>query len=126
MLDARVDTLERAIERLTGQPLTPAPSMPVSAARMAPALTKRAAALFGVSVAEIMGDGRRVAISRARWAICWVMRERWGFTANSIGNALNIDHTTVLYALDRVDELRRTDANYCRATDGLRTDKADA
>ena len=78
------------------------------------------AAASGVSVADIKGASRTPIVCRARWATMHLMRAR-GLSTPQIGRALNRDHTTVLYGLDRVKALRLVNPDFdalCRKVAG--------
>lgn len=57
-----------------------------------------AAANHGVTIAQIMGEGRQRPIVRARWEM-WERLYRDGLSAASIGRMTNRDHTVVLHGI---------------------------
>lgn len=77
------------------------------------------AAGFGVSRAELLGDGRHGYVTRARFAAAWIARRRHGYSTPRIGRALNRDHSTILNAIRRCEELRASDPDYRKITDKL-------
>lgn len=63
---------------------------------------KVAADLYDVQVEQILSDARNVNAARARQAVCWLLRAR-GFSLPTIGKIVGRDHTTVLYACNKID-----------------------
>ena len=57
---------------------------------------------YGTSVEKIRSDSRRANVTAARQAAAWLLRQR-GMSLTDIGRALNRDHTTVLYAVRKLD-----------------------
>lgn len=55
----------------------------------------------GVTVADVFGPALRRSITQVRWAVISKLKARH-YSSASIGRALGIDHTSVLYALDRL------------------------
>lgn len=111
MFDARLRRLE---DMLAG-------SLPPETPKLSLAgLIDDAGRQFGVSIPELKGDGRRVAATRARFAIAWVAKQATGHSAAAIGRALgDRDHSTIIHALGRADELRATEVSFRRASDQL-------
>lgn len=83
-------------------------------------MTETAARLFDVTVAEIRGPARGGAVVRARFAVMWAARRVYGFSTPHLGRHLGgRDHTTVLNALIRVEQLRGADEEFRVQTDAL-------
>lgn len=61
-----------------------------------------AAKVHNLTVADITGYSRKRHIVRARWAAAWLMRRR-GMSLPQIGRHLNRDHTTIFYALRKME-----------------------
>lgn len=61
-----------------------------------------AAELYSVTVEEVLSDSRAARVVKARQAACWLLRAH-GLSFPTIGAALARDHTTVMYACNRVD-----------------------
>jgi chromosomal replication initiation ATPase DnaA len=61
-----------------------------------------AANLYGVTAEAVLSPSRDAQDVRARQAACWLLRAR-GLTLPAIGRALGRDHTTVLYACNKID-----------------------
>ena len=61
---------------------------------------------------EIFGPYREKHLVRCRYAVIAAIRERtdWGY--NRIGRYMEMDHTTVIYAIRRVEEMADRDADY--------------
>jgi chromosomal replication initiator protein len=57
---------------------------------------------YGVTLGEVLGDGRRAHVANARHEamyLCWV-RFRWSYPA--LGDLFGRDHTTVIAAVQKV------------------------
>lgn len=81
---------------------------------------RRAADLTGLSRGEIIGDCRRKAIVRARYAVCHVARRELGKSSAAIGRALGgRDHSTILNAFRRAEELISDDQDFARLCSAL-------
>jgi len=83
-------------------------------------LVRDAAELFEVRPSEILGDRRLKRICRARFAVVWAARRR-GLSSPVIGHMMRRDHSTILDAERRADEIRASDPAFKRATDLLLT-----
>lgn len=59
--------------------------------------------VFGVPARAIRSAGRAREVVAARWMVIWLARQR-GHSLVSIGRALDLDHTTVGYALAQMAE----------------------
>lgn len=67
---------------------------------------QRVANAHDVDVADIMGRDRTRAVSRARWEAIATIRQRFGDSMPMIGRLFGLDHTSVLHALRRFEEMR--------------------
>ena len=64
---------------------------------------------LGVSLRDLMGPSRRAEIVWPRHVAMWVVRETTGASLPRIGRAFGgRDHTTVLYAVRKVEAARRS------------------
>lgn len=61
-----------------------------------------AADLYGVTADAVLSNDRGGRVVLARQAACWLLRAR-GLSLPTIGRALGRDHTTVLYACNKLD-----------------------
>lgn len=78
------------------------------------------AADFGISVRKLDGVSRSQPIVRARWAAMWLLREARGLSTTQIGAQLGgKDHTTVVYGLKMIEELRGCNLALAARLDGL-------
>lgn len=75
----------------------------------------------GMSIVRLKGMDRSQTVARVRSAICWVMRERLGLSSTIIGGHLHRDHTTVLSALKRAEQYRKTGGDFIALCDRLET-----
>jgi chromosomal replication initiator protein len=65
---------------------------------------------FRVSLAELVGPGRRREIVLPRQIAMYLLREELGLSLVEIGQRLGgRDHTTVLHGVDKVEEQLRSD-----------------
>lgn len=55
----------------------------------------------GVTVADVLGDRLTLPTTRVRWAVIARLKAD-GYGLSGIGRALNLDHTSVMYALKRM------------------------
>lgn len=61
---------------------------------------------YDVGIEQLRGDSRRRKIVWPRFVACWLMHEMLGYSTIKIGRALgDRDHTTVMNALNRVEDL---------------------
>ncbi|WP_028029907.1 helix-turn-helix domain-containing protein [Gemmobacter nectariphilus] len=59
---------------------------------------------FGVPVRVMLGARRQREVVNARWAAIWLGRKA-GLTLEQIGRAMRMDHTSVIHALKKVQNL---------------------
>jgi chromosomal replication initiation ATPase DnaA len=65
-------------------------------------LSDTTARLFGVSRADLIGTNRTARVAQARHALAWALR-RNDWSLEAIGDYLRRDHTTIIYALARIE-----------------------
>jgi chromosomal replication initiator protein len=83
-------------------------------------VTKRVAKYFRLRVADVTGPSRRQAPVRARGIAMYLARELTGASFQSIGNQFHRrDHTTVLHACRRTEDLIRTEPEMQQAVNEL-------
>lgn len=82
------------------------------------ACQRAAAELFGTNVASINGRRTHDAICRVRFAAIWAA-EKFGFSLSQIGRKFDRDHTTVMNAIRRCEELQHRDMGYRRTCNRL-------
>lgn len=75
----------------------------------------------GISVAALCGDQRVTAIIRPRQIACWIMRQETTRSLPQIGRAMGgRDHTTIMNAIKRVDQMRERDEVFSALVDDIR------
>lgn len=77
------------------------------------------AALHGLTWEILVSRTRRMRIVRPRWTAIWIARRYTGKSLSRIGTIFELDHTSVLHAVRRVD--RRLAADPAAAEDMRRT-----
>lgn len=81
---------------------------------------------MGVPTGVILSDQRGRHVSRARFAISWLARRVTQKTLPIIGEVLGgRDHSTIVHAVRRADELRAQDPAFRALTDRLISEFAD-
>lgn len=84
------------------------------------AIVADAAAALGLSTRAITSEMREEWLQRARIAIAWTARTAHGFTYARIARGLGrTDHTTARHAIQRAEQLRRSDRPFLLLTDQL-------
>jgi chromosomal replication initiator protein len=73
-------------------------------------IQKLVAAAFGVTVCDLLSDRRRQAAQRQ--VAMWLCRHTTPCSLPTIGRAFSRDHTTVEYAIKRVDQRMAHDAEF--------------
>lgn len=74
--------------------------------------------LSGVSILDLKSERRTAKVVKPRQIACWAMRELTTMSLPRIGKHLGgRDHTTVLYAANKIEELRTTDPEIRLLTD---------
>lgn len=75
----------------------------------------------GISVADLRGDQRVASIIRPRQIACWIMRQETTRSLPQIGRAMGgRDHTTILNAIRRIDQIRERDESFAVLVDDIR------
>lgn len=92
--------------------------------RCLPALTVRTIQLhvsqhYGMSVAEMMGDCHRGELVRPRHIAIWLARRLTRHSLPALGRMFERDHSTIKYAVVRIEELRRGSESFRRLTDHI-------
>lgn len=78
---------------------------------------------YGVTVPEIMGPCRMAEIAWARQVAYWITYKRAGLSMAEVARAFNrTDHTTISYAVRRIEAMRRDDPTFAVQLDGLADD----
>jgi chromosomal replication initiator protein len=73
---------------------------------------------FVLPVAALIGPARPAVLVRPRHIVCWVAYQTGRFSLPQIGRALgDRDHTTILHAIRKIDEMRKRDTRLLRYTD---------
>ncbi len=75
---------------------------------------------YGISTALILSERRARKVVRPRQVAIWLAGELTSLSLPRIGHAFRRDHTTVLYALKVVEDLRAHDRAFAALTDSLR------
>jgi chromosomal replication initiator protein len=73
------------------------------------AIVRDTALAFGIEPASVLSRDRSKPVSEARALVCFVARRCTRMSSSEIGRALGIDHTSVLYAVKRVERMRQRD-----------------
>jgi chromosomal replication initiation ATPase DnaA len=65
-----------------------------------------AATYYGVKIKDIDEPGRshRQEVVHARWVVIAILKGYMGYTGSQISRALKCDHTTVIYAMRKIEE----------------------
>ena len=82
-------------------------------------LIEHAAAYYKLSPIDIVGPLRFKHIMRARHVCCYVLRERFGMSLPLIGKTMHRDHSSVLYAVNKIRWSVQTDKTIAGAVDHL-------
>jgi len=81
----------------------------------------RAAALFVVSVADLLGPRRFARLAPARQAAAWALRAH-GYTVVEIGELFDRDHTTICYHTKVAEKRAEADPAYAAQLRALMAD----
>lgn len=115
----RLSAIEAELARLRWEVLNAGTYVPVGFAPVR-AAANHAAAAFRVEAADIIGSARDAHIVQARFATCWVARKAFKLSYPAIGRVLGKrDHTTILAACRRAEQMRAADATFRSVTDTL-------
>ncbi len=74
------------------------------------AIIRRVAAAFGIAEKQLLGSSRLRNVLVPRQVAMYLVRELAGLSLPRIGTAFGRDHTTVLHACRKIEELIKTDA----------------
>jgi len=85
-------------------------------------IVARVAAIYGVSVKDLMGKGRHKAVTGARHVAMYTVREVTKLSLPQLGKAFGRDHTTVLHACKKVEELLKSDPKLRRTVRELKAE----
>lgn len=88
----------------------PANERPTLARPAMKRIVEAVAAEFALQPAILYVRSRARAISRPRQIVCWLARELTDLSFPQIGAHFGLDHTSVLYAQDRIKNLLTKDA----------------
>ena len=69
---------------------------------------------FSVSTALLLSEDKRRDVARARFALCWLLRDS-GISYPAVGQLVDRDHTTVLAAVRRANELMLDDPAFAES-----------
>jgi len=75
---------------------------------------------FGVTTLDLMSARRGREVARPRQLAMWLARHTTLLSLPDIGRGFGRDHTTVIHAIKRVEELLRTDPDFAWAALQLR------
>jgi hypothetical protein len=78
------------------------------------------AGYFSITRNDLVSDRRAEKVARPRMTAMWICRHETPLSLPFIGRAFNRDHTTVMHACERIEELRAADPLFREATDNLR------
>jgi chromosomal replication initiator protein len=65
----------------------------------------KVAAFYGMSNEDIRGKCRKQELVKARWIAMYFIRQQTDFTLNTIGDMFGRDHTTVIHALQTINDI---------------------
>jgi chromosomal replication initiation ATPase DnaA len=65
-----------------------------------------------VTIDQLCGQRRSQDLAIPRFAFCHIAHKRLSYTASEVCDALNRDHTTILHACKRADEMLATDKDF--------------
>lgn len=69
---------------------------------------------FNVKKTDITGTSRLHKIVMVRFVFCYVLRKEFGWSYSAIGNEINRDHTTIVYACSAArDNLKTLEPFFC-------------
>ena len=112
-----------AIATTAPAPSAPAPFVPgrkLSGLALIRQIQSVVAARHGVTVADIMSRCRRQNIVRPRQIAAYLARAMTGSGLPEIGRRLGgFDHTTILYSVRNIEQMKATDPDFAREVDAL-------
>lgn len=77
-----------------------------------PTILHHTTEIFGIRQRDIMSERRQQDIVRARHAAMYAMRELTGYSLPQIGRAFKRDHTTIIHACRRVEDIAIRNEDY--------------
>lgn len=77
-------------------------------------IQREVADFYKIRLTELMSCRRCRSIARARQVAMWLAKRHTPRSMSEIGRRFDRDHTTVLYAIKRIDSLRSTDGEIRR------------
>jgi chromosomal replication initiator protein len=84
-------------------------------------IQKRVAEHFNIRIADMHSARRARAVARPRQIAMWLSKQLTSRSLPDIGRKFgNRDHTTVMHAVKKVEELRAIDSGFCEDVDMLR------
>lgn len=89
---------------------------PYSAARR---IIKEVAATYNVNVSDILGDSRKQPLVMPRQIAMYLAHDITGLSLVEIGKVFNRDHTTVIYAREKIDGMAKADENFYQEISAL-------
>jgi len=84
-------------------------------------LIEQTAAYFGIDPREIVSHSRSKHLVRARHVCFYVMRKRFGLSYPQIGQIMHRDHSTVIYAVEKMWHDIETNMQIAAAVDAMMT-----
>jgi len=72
---------------------------------------------YHITVSAILGSRKEAAVVKVRFIAIWIARQTTPVTTLQLGRHFHRDHSTILYSLRAVENLRDTQANYRAETD---------
>jgi chromosomal replication initiator protein len=74
---------------------------------------------YGISLGRMLSPVRTKYITRARHVAMWLARKKTCASLHEIGAAFDRDHTTVLVALRKVDQMMASDMSFREEVENL-------
>lgn len=66
---------------------------------------------FNVTTAALRSEDKTRPVMRARWALCWLLRNS-GISYPAIGQLVERDHSTVMHAIKKAEQMMTNDAEF--------------
>jgi chromosomal replication initiation ATPase DnaA len=114
-LEERLALLEHRVARLEdagGMPRTdPPPALSLEG------ILKNVCKHYAVTIAAVLGSRKEAAVVKVRFIAIWIARRTTPLTAQQLGRHFHRDHSTILYSIRAVENLRDTDPAYRAETD---------
>ena len=74
-------------------------------------IVEKVSDFYNITNEDIKGTSRVQNISNARSVVCYIAREKLQYSYESIANALNKRHQTVMYSSDKIKKAVKNDKN---------------